>query len=208
MIPRGTSLVTHKHLEAPAPATAAMGVTTTVDICPWATVHASLSIPWENSLVLATPNPLVEVTIAATGLGIIARTTDGGAVTAVVAASAMTVIVGMTARTSRPTAALEFERLNVLFLLGLIREDSLENVGPAIRLDPDALKELHDVRIPEVKSTIRDCRDATGKYASRRGCDTVLVRRAQIACQVAYEWTRQVLARYRRDQFHLGGNTS
>ena len=108
---------------------------------------------------------------------------------------------------SPPTAALEFERLNVLFLLRLIREDSLENVGPAIRLDPDALKELHDVRIPEVKSTIRDCRDATGKYASRRGCDTVLVRRAQIACQVAYEWTRQVLARYRRDQFHLGGNT-
>ena len=102
MIPRGSSLVTHKHLEAPAPATAAMGVTTTVDICPWATVHASLSIPWENSLVLATPNPLVEVTIAATGLGIIARTTDGGAVTAVVAASAMTVIVGMTARTPPP----------------------------------------------------------------------------------------------------------
>ena len=50
-------------------------------------------------------------------------------------------------------------------------------------------------------------RDAVGKYASRRGCDTVLVRRAQTACENAYEWTRQVLARYHGDQYHLGGNT-
>ena len=83
----------------------------------------------------------------------------------------------------------------------------LEDIGPGVLLDPDVLKELHDVRIPEVKSAIRDCRDAAGKYASRRGCDTMLVRRAQIACEGAYEWTRQVLARYRGDQFHLGGNT-
>ena len=69
------------------------------------------------------------------------------------------------------------------------------------------LKELHDVRIPEVKSAIRDCRDAAGKYASRQGCDTVLVRRAQTAYESAYEWTRQALARYRGDQYHLGGNT-
>ena len=97
--------------------------------------------------------------------------------------------------------------LNVVFLLGLIQEDVLEDIGPGVLLDPDILKELHDVRIPEVKSALRDCRDATGKYASRRGCDTMLVRQAQIACEGAYEWTRQVLARYRGDQFHLGGNT-
>ena len=63
-----------------------------------------------------------------------------------------------------------------MFLLGLIREDVLEDVGPGVPLDPDVLKELHDVRIPEVKSAIRDCRDAAGKYAERRGCDTMLVR--------------------------------
>ena len=83
----------------------------------------------------------------------------------------------------------------------------LEDIGPGVLLDPDILKELHDVRIPEVKSAIRDCCDATGKYASRRGCDTMLVRQAQIAREGAYGWTRQVLARYRGDQFHLGGNT-
>ena len=95
----------------------------------------------------------------------------------------------------------------MLFLLGLIREESLEDVRPAVQLDPDVLKELHDVRIPEVKSAIRDCRDAAGKYAARRGCDARLVRQAQAACENAYEWTRRVLARYRGDQYHLGGNT-
>ena len=35
----------------------------------------------------------------------------------------------------------------------------------------------------------------------------MLVRRAQIACEGAYEWTRQVLAHYRGDQYHLRGNT-
>ena len=105
------------------------------------------------------------------------------------------------------STALELERQNVLFLLGLIREESLEDVRPAVLLDPDVLKELHDVRIPEVKSAIRDCRDAAGKYAARRGCDARLVRQAQAACENAYEWTRRVLARYRGDQYHLGGNT-
>ena len=28
-----------------------------------------------------------------------------------------------------------------------------------------------------------------------------------MACESAYEWTRQVLARYRGDQYHLRGNT-
>ena len=54
-----------------------------------------------------------------------------------------------------------------MFLLGLIREDVLENVGPGVPLDPDVLKELHDIRIPEVKSAIRDCRDAAKKYVCR-----------------------------------------
>ena len=63
-----------------------------------------------------------------------------------------------------------------MFLLGLIQEDILEDVGPGVLLDPEILKELHDVQIPEVKGAIRDCRDAAGKYAARRGCDTMLVR--------------------------------
>ena len=106
-----------------------------------------------------------------------------------------------------PTA-LEYERQNVLFLLGLIWEETLEDVRPTALLDPDTLKELHDVRIPEVKSAIRDCRDAAGKYAAHRGCDDRLVRQEQAACENVYEWTRRVLVRYRGDQYHLGGNTT
>ena len=75
------------------------------------------------------------------------------------------------------------------------------------QIDPDTLKELYEVRIPEVKAAIRDCRNAAGKYAMPRGCDTVLIRRAQTVCEKAYAWTRKVVARYRGDQFHLGGNT-
>ena len=94
-----------------------------------------------------------------------------------------------------------------MFLYGLIGDDALEDVRPGRRIDPDVLKELHDVRVPEVKGAIKDCRDAAGKYAMRRNCDTLLIRRAQIACENAYEWTRQVVARYRSDQHHLAGNT-
>ena len=108
---------------------------------------------------------------------------------------------------SPPATALELERENVLFLLGLVREDTLEDVGPKAQLTSEVLKELHDVRIPEVKSAIRDCRDATSKYAARRGCDARLVRQARAAWENAHEWTRRVIARYRGDQYHLGGNT-
>ena len=93
-----------------------------------------------------------------------------------------------------------------MFLLGLIQEEVLEDVGPGLLLDSELLKELHEVRIPEVKSAIRDCHDAAGKYAARRGCDTMLVRRTQIACEFAYGWTRRVLVRYHGEQLHLGGN--
>jgi hypothetical protein len=95
----------------------------------------------------------------------------------------------------------------VEYLLSLIRDDQLEDIAPGRDVDPELLKELHDVRIPEVKAAIRDCRDATGKYAARRGCNTDLVMRSQMTCINANEWTRQVVARYRGDQFHLGGNT-
>jgi len=41
---------------------------------------------------------------------------------------------------SPPSTALEFERQNVVFLLGLIREDSLEDVDSRFQIDPDTLK--------------------------------------------------------------------
>jgi hypothetical protein len=103
--------------------------------------------------------------------------------------------------------ALEFEHDNLEFLLRLIDLDHLEDVAPGINVEADLLKELHDVRLPEIKAAIRDCRDAAGRYSARRGCDAALIRRSLTACGIAHEWTRQVLARYREDQFHLSGNT-
>ena len=107
---------------------------------------------------------------------------------------------------SPPVAALEFERLTLLFLLGLIDSNALPEVDIGSGLDPETIKELHDVRVPEIKGAIRECRDAAGKYASRRGSDAVLIQRALVQCQRAYEWTRQVVDRYRGDQHHLAGN--
>ena len=107
---------------------------------------------------------------------------------------------------SPPNTALEFERQSVVFQLGLIADDALPDVEDGSELDPETIKELYDVRVPEIKSAIKECRDATGKYASRRGCDRTLINRAQLQCERAHEWVRQVVARYRSEQHHLAGN--
>ena len=126
------------------------------------------------------------------------------AVVAAIAVNDTVVTIGHTPLRLPPSIS---KGKNVMFLFGLIQENLLEDMSPTAQLDPDTLKELHDVQIPEVESAIQDCCDAAGKYTSRKGCDTVLVRRAQMVCESAYEWTCQVLARYRRDQYHLGRNT-
>jgi hypothetical protein len=107
---------------------------------------------------------------------------------------------------SPPPAALEFERRSVKFYLGLIADDVLPDVEHGLPMDSETIRELHDVRVPEVHRVIKECRDAVGKYANRHGCDSALVKRAQLQCERAYEWTRQVVARYRGEQHHLAGN--
>jgi hypothetical protein len=91
-------------------------------------------------------------------------------------------------------------------LLEQIADCRLRDIEPGVEVDSETLKELHDVRVPEVNRTIKECREATGKYAARRGCDRRLVECAQIQCERAYEWAREVTKRYRREQHHLGSN--
>lgn len=109
-------------------------------------------------------------------------------------------------RPSPTPAVLEFERRTVSFSLELISNDALPDVDYGVDLDSDTIKELHDVRVPEILRAVKECRDAAGKYAAREGCDLSLVKRAQDQCERAFEWTRQVVARYRTGQHHLGGN--
>jgi hypothetical protein len=94
----------------------------------------------------------------------------------------------------------------VKFYLGLIADDVLPDVEYGLPMDSETIRELHDVRVPEVHRAIKECRDAVGKYANRHGCDSALVKQAQWHCERAYEWTRQVVARFRGEQHHLAGN--
>ena len=73
---------------------------------------------------------------------------------------------------------LDFKRRNIIFLLGLISDEALPEVMYDTTLDVDTIKELNDVRVPEVQRIIRECRDVTGKYAARPGCDRVLIHRS------------------------------
>ncbi|MBM3937816.1 MAG: hypothetical protein FJ333_04060, partial [Sphingomonadales bacterium] len=107
---------------------------------------------------------------------------------------------------SPPRTAIEFEHRSVVYLLDLISNANLPDVEDGIDLDTETLKDLHDVKVNEVKGIIKDCRDAIGKYASRHGCDPQLVNQAQRQCERAFEWTRQVVSRYRAEQHHLAGN--
>ena len=110
-------------------------------------------------------------------------------------------------RSPTPTdAVLDFKRQNIIFLLGLISDEALPEVMYDTTLDVDTIKELNDVRVPEVQRIIRECRDVTGKYAARPGCDHVLIHCSQLQCEHPYEWARQVVARYRSEQHHLSGN--
>ena len=68
------------------------------------------------------------------------------------------------------------------------------------------LKYLHDFGVRKIKSSIKECRDATGKYASLHGACQTLISQAHLQCKRAYEWTLQVISRFRSSQLHLEGN--
>ena len=92
------------------------------------------------------------------------------------------------------------------YLLELISDDRLQDVEPGSAIDDEMLKYLHDVGVREVKSSIKECRDATGKYASLHGACQSLISQAHLQCKRAYEWTLQVISRFRSSQLHLEGN--
>jgi hypothetical protein len=102
--------------------------------------------------------------------------------------------------------AVEFEKRNVIFLLGLISDDELPDVEPGVEVETEKLKELHDVKVPQVHGIIKDLRDAARKYSTCQECDQRLIHRAQLQCERAFEWTCQVVARFRAEQHHLAGN--
>ena len=81
-------------------------------------------------------------------------------------------------------------------LLWLIADDNLTDVAPGAAIDIEMLKYLHDVRVREINRIIKDCRDATGKYAAQYGSDFTLISQAQDQCERAYEWTQEVVHRF------------
>ena len=91
-------------------------------------------------------------------------------------------------------------------LLRLIADDNLTDVAPGAAIDIEMLKYLHDVRVREINRIIKDCRDATGKYAAQPGSDFTLISQAQDQCERAYERTQEVVHRFRGGQLHLEGN--
>ena len=101
---------------------------------------------------------------------------------------------------------LAFNERTVRYLLDLISDRNLPDVALGSDVDNETLKELHDVKVKEINSLIKDCREATRKYATCVGAIPGLIDRAQTQCERAYEWTRQVLERFRGNQLHLSGN--
>ena len=101
---------------------------------------------------------------------------------------------------------LAFNERTVRYLLDLISDRNLPDVALGSDVDNETLKELHDVKVKEITSLIKDCREATRKYATCVGAIPGLIDRAQTQCERAYEWTRQVLERFRGNQLHLSGN--
>ena len=104
------------------------------------------------------------------------------------------------------TNALLHTKRMVESLLRLIADDNLTDVAPGAAIDIEMLKYLHDVRVREINRIIKDCRDATGKYAAQYGSDFTLISQAQDQCKRAYEWTQEVVHHFRGGQLHLEGN--
>ena len=107
---------------------------------------------------------------------------------------------------SPPPTALANARSTLKYLLELISDDQLHDVEPGSPVDDEMLKYLHDVSVREIKGTIKECRDAIGKYAAFHGADQVLIAKAHLQFRRAHEWTQQVITRFRSSQLHLEGN--
>ena len=110
-------------------------------------------------------------------------------------------------RQSAPPTALAFAERAVKDSLQLIADDVLRDVEPGSAIDDELLKQLHEVTIRDTKGAIKECRDATGRYASLHGAEQTLITQAQTQCKRALEWTQQVVTRFRSSQLHLEGNT-
>ena len=74
-------------------------------------------------------------------------------------------------------------------------------------MDADELRNVHDVKLPEVTRVVKELRDAIHEYSKMRNCDFNLILRAQRQGEVAYMWTQEVIEQYRLLQLHLSANT-
>jgi len=108
---------------------------------------------------------------------------------------------------SPPTHALSHAESTVRFLLQLIADDELPDVGSGSAVDDEALTFLYDIRVKEIHKIIKECRDATGKYAALSGSSLTLITKSQKQSARAYAWTQKVVQRFRQSQLHLEGNS-
>ncbi len=79
----------------------------------------------------------------------------------------------------------------------------MPDVAPGIEVDPEDLKDLMKVTVPDIKRCTDRLRESIKSYASQPGADANLVMHAQSRCEHALEWISTVEDRGRLEQVHL-----
>jgi hypothetical protein len=97
----------------------------------------------------------------------------------------------------------QLSKNQVEFELSRLADARMPDVAPGIEVDPEDLKDLMKVTVPDIKRCTDRLRESIKSYASQPGADANLVMHAQSRCEHALEWISTVEDRGRLEQVHL-----
>ena len=98
------------------------------------------------------------------------------------------------AQLSRHQITVEMQRLT---------DSKMPDVGVGVCVDPEDLKDLLRITVPEVKQSTQRLRESIKMYAMQPDADAQFAINAQVRCDDAIDWISTVEDRARMEQLHL-----
>ncbi len=86
----------------------------------------------------------------------------------------------------------ELAEKQIRYELGRLSGNRMVDVGPGTDVQPEDLKDLLKVVVPDIKSVTTRLRESIKSYATQPGADGQLVLEAQEHCEMALDWITTV----------------
>jgi len=106
---------------------------------------------------------------------------------------------------SRPNTGLlsQLSKNQVEFELSRLADARMPDVASGVEVDPEDLKDLLKVTVPDIKRCTDRLRESIKSYASQPEAEASFVMHAQARCEYALEWISSAEDRGRLEQVHL-----